>query len=377
MLKRTFLVTVIIICLATFAYFIYYKSVRQKMLQDIPVFEVPEAKDSITNTDSPKLEIVASNLEVPWALAFLPDGSILVTERSGQIKLISDGKTETVANINVKQTGESGLHGITIHLNFNENKYVYIYYTYSGSGDETLNKVERYKFENNKFVGAKTIIDGIPGAIFHDGGRIKFGPDKLLYITTGDAQNPSQAQDKKTLGGKILRLTDEGVPAPGNPFKNQVYSFGHRNPQGITWDDKGNLWETEHGPSGSWPNCCQDEVNKIEKGANFGWPDSVGDKILSGTVGPVLHSKRDIWAPAGLAYLDGSLYFGGLRGAALYEYNTREKKLAEHFKNKFGRIREVILGQDNMLYITTSNRDGRGSPEKDDDKIIKVNPALL
>lgn len=356
------------------AFYISYKKSGSSPLPLIPIIQKEEKKETV---DNPAVEIITQNLEVPWAIAFLPDKSFLVTERLGKIKQIKNGSTETVAEINVKQAGESGLHGIAIHPDFNQNRFVYIYYTYSGSGNQTLNKVERYKFENNKFSDAKTIIDGIPGAVFHDGGRIKFGPDNFLYITTGDALNPSQAQDRNSLGGKILRLTDEGNPAPDNPFGNRAYSFGHRNPQGITWDEGGTLWETEHGPSGSWPNCCQDEINKIEKGANFGWPDHVGDKVASGTNGPILHSGRDIWAPAGLAYAGGSLYFGGLRGTALYEYKISEKKLIEHFKNEFGRIREVILGPDNMLYITTSNRDGRGSLKSDDDKIIRVNPSKL
>ncbi len=383
------IISLIVVALAIVFLVSVYVSKTKSGTSSLPSIPNIQKEDKKENNQSAQFETIASNLEVPWALTFLPDNSILVTERSGRIKLISDGKTETVANIDVKQAGESGLHGITIHPDFDQNKYVYIYYTYSssdseknklsysGTGNQTQNKVERYKYENNKFSEAKTIIEGIPGAVFHDGGRIKFGPDNLLYITTGDALNPSQAQDINALGGKILRLTDEGSPAPGNPFNNQVYSFGHRNPQGITWDREGKLWETEHGPSGSWPNCCQDEVNKIEIGKNFGWPDSVGNKVAGGTIGPILHSGREIWAPAGLAYAGGSLYFGGLRGTALFEYKISEKKLVEHFKNKFGRIREVVLGPDNMLYITTSNRDGRGTPKEDDDKIIRVDPGKL
>lgn len=350
----------------------------------------PESSTNPNNPSTEKQTIIATGLEVPWALAFLPDSpderasrggpdnSILVTERVGRVKLLKDNQTKTIATLSqVKQTGESGLHGIAIHPKFSENHFVYLYYTYSGNGDQTLNRVSRFTFENEQLVNEQTMVDKIPGAVFHDGGRIKFGPDGFLYISTGDALNPSSAQDKNSLAGKILRVTDEGKAAPGNPFNNLAYSYGHRNPQGLAWDKNGQLWATEHGPSGVWPDCCQDEVNKIDPGKNYGWPIIKGDSKKDGLENPVIHSGREIWAPAGAAFYKDSLFYGALRGTALMEYDINSKQLKTHFKGELGRIREVVLGPDNMLYITTSNRDGRGSPKEGDDKIIRIDPNQL
>jgi len=328
--------------------------------------------------DIPLLTVVAENLEVPWAVAFLPDGSILVTERPGRVRLIDkDGQLNPnpVTEIDdVKQIGEGGLHGIALHPNFVNNHFVYVYYTYGQNIIGTQNRVVRFRYEKGTFKEKTIIVDAIPGALFHDGGRIKFGPDKMLYITTGDAQNPSLAQDINSMAGKILRVTDSGRPAPGNPFNNLVYSYGHRNPQGITWDIDGRIWETEHGSSAT------DELNLIQIGKNYGWPIIQGDEQRAGMETPRLNSGSDTWAPAGLAFINDSLFFAGLRGQALYETvikNGQVIELKTHFKGELGRIREVVVGPDNMLYITTSNRDGRGNPSPDDDKIIRVNPAKL
>lgn len=325
------------------------------------------------NKDQPKQEILVTNLEVPWAITFIGGNNLLVNERKGDVRLIENNKLleNPLSTINIKQIGESGLHGIAIHPKFNDNQFIFLYYTYSGNGNDTLNRVSRFKLNDTTLIDEKIIVDKIPGAIFHDGGRIKFGPDGYLYITTGDALNPSSAQDKNSLSGKILRVTDEGKPAPGNPFNNEVYSFGHRNPQGITWDNQGRLWETEHGQS------TQDEINLIEMGKNYGWPTIRGDEKQEGMVTPILHSGSDTWAPAGVTFFNGSLFYGGLRGTALYQLYIGTKQLKTHFKGEYGRIRDVILGPDNMLYITTSNKDGRGSPDSSDDRIIKINPALL
>lgn len=191
---------------------------------------------------------------------------------------------------------------MALHPQFNENRWIYFYLTTKKNGEKLVNRVEHYRFDNDQFSDKKIIIDNIPGAAYHDGGRIAFGPDGYLYITTGDAGRTDFAKDINSLVGKILRLKDDGSFPADNPFGNAVYSYGHRNPQGLAFNDQMRLWESEHGPSSLlWPNCCQDEINLIEKGKNYGWPDSVGDRVESSTVAPVLHSRKDIWAPASAA----------------------------------------------------------------------------
>lgn len=324
-----------------------------------------------------RVSTVAQNLEIPWAIEFLPNNDILFTERKGALKLISNGQISTVEDISdVLAYGEGGLMGLVLHPNFSNNHYLYVQYTYRGNGDNSLNRVVRYKYENGELSDRSVIVDSIPGAMYHDGGRIKFGPDGFLYITTGDSGNPSLAQDTNSMAGKILRVTDEGKAPADNPFNNLVYSYGHRNPQGITWDDEGRLWETEHGrsaPSG------YDEVNIIQKGKNYGWPEIQGPEKRSGMETPLAQSGNETWAPAGAVSYNGSLFFGGLKGQALFELKIENGNgvITKHFLQEFGRIREVILGPDNLLYITTSNRDGRGSPSQSDDRILKIDPSQL
>ncbi len=330
---------------------------------------------------SQRIETVANNLEVPWEFVFLPNGDILLTERTGALKIISNGQTLTIAKIpDVKAYGEGGLMGLALHPNFSSNNYIYLYYAYSGESDQTLNRVVLYKFSNNSLSDRKVLIDNIPGAINHNGGRLKFGPDGFLYITTGDSLNPSLAQDKNSLAGKILRVTDEGKPTPSNPFKNQVYSYGHRNPQGLSWDNQGRLWATEHGQSAT------DEVNLIVKGKNYGWPLIRGDQTGTSMETPFAQSGQETWAPAGAVFLpagrqgtNGSLFFGGLRGQALFELKVGNGSaiIRKYFLQEFGRIRDVVLGPDGFIYISTSNRDGRGNPRNNDDKILKIDPSKL
>lgn len=335
-----------------------------------------------TQKDIPRLTTLAVNLEIPWALVFLPaspqggpDKSILFTERPGRVRIIDNKgilNPNPVAVINdVRHQGEGGLLGITIHPDFSNNHFVYLYYTYSNINNNTLNRVVRFEFEGNKLQNQKIIVNGIPGASNHNGGRIKFGPDGFLYITTGDAQEPSFSQNKNSLAGKILRMTDEGKPAPDNSFSNSVFSLGHRNPQGLAWDKDGKLWATEHGQS------ALDELNIIEKGKNYGWPIIDGNQMQNGMESAIIHSNSDTWAPSGTTYFNGSIFFAGLRGQALFEYNIESKTLTPHLKGEIGRIREVVVGPDNLLYITTNNRDGRGVPDSTDDKIIRVNPSKL
>jgi len=344
-----------------------------------PITFLPNSSTkSETDTKNPeKLTIITSGVEIPWEIAFLPNSNILFTERTGKLKLIADGQVTTVTQIpDVKVYGEGGLMGLAIHPNFQKNKYIYLQFTFGSNDNDTFNRIVRYKYENGSLSDRKVIVDNIPGAIYHNGGRIKFGPDGFLYITTGDSLNPSFAQNTNSLAGKILRVTDEGAAAPGNPFNNLVYSYGHRNPQGLAWDKQGRLWSTEHGrsaPSGF------DEVNIIVKGKNYGWPEIQGSEIKDGMEPPFAQSGQETWAPAGAAFVNNSFFFAGLKGEALYELKVENNNavIIKHLLNEFGRIRAVTLGPDKLLYISSSNRDGRGKPISQDDRIFQIDPSQL
>lgn len=328
--------------------------------------------------DTPLAASLAKKLEIPWALAFLPDRNIIFTERPGRVRLIDSkqGLQEQplLSIAEVAPVGEGGLLGLAVHPDFSKNRFIYLYYTYRAKG-KLANKVVRYRINGKTLGDPKIILDRIPGESIHDSGRIKFGPEGLLYITTGDAAQPELAQNKNSLAGKILRVTDEGEIPADNPFPNSpVYSFGHRNPQGLAWDDRGRLWETEHGQSAT------DEVNLIEPGKNYGWPLIRGNQTARDMQSPVIQSGDDTWAPSGAAFLSNSLFFAGLRGQSLFELKIRDSsnvQLFRHFQGDFGRLRDVVAGPDGFLYICTNNRDGRGFPTSDDDQIIRVNPRKL
>ncbi len=364
MKSRNFFIIGISIILILF--FVFQK--KEKINNPLTNSSIPQ------KTTNDKVSILAKNLDTPWSLAFLPNHDLIFTERKGSLNLISNNNITKIDDIeDVLEYGEGGLMGVEVHPNYKKNKFIYLMYTFRGSGNNTLNRLVRYKLENNKLSDKKIIIDNIPGAIYHNGGKIKFGPDGFLYITTGDSLEPSLAQNKNSLAGKILKITDDGKPAPGNPFNNLIYSYGHRNPQGITWDSDGNLWETEHGrsnPSG------YDELNLIVKGANYGWPEIQGTEKKSGMQTPLAQSGNETWAPGGIIFFKDELFFGGLKGESLYKVKIENENaiINKLFLNQFGRIRDVILGPDNFIYITTSNLDGRGSPKSGDDKIIKIDP---
>ncbi len=205
-----------------------------------------------------------------------------------------------------------------------------------------------------------------------------FGPDGKLYVTTGDAGNSNSAQDTRSLAGKILRLNDDGSVPTDNPFENAVFSYGHRNPQGLAWDDKGRLWSTEHGRSGV--RSGYDELNLIERGGNYGWPEIEGPEIGKDMVSPVLQSgASDTWAPASAEFVRGNIFFGGLRGEALYEavIDDNAATLTTHLRHTYGRIRTVRKAPDGFLYILTSNSDGRGDRNSRDDRMIRIDPKTL
>lgn len=337
-----------------------------------------EIKPKDISTEIKDLEIIAQNLDIPWDIAFLPNGDMLVTERSGKLLKIGAEKKLIKEIEGVKHIGEGGLLGLAVHPDFASNNFIYLYFT-TQDVNGINNRVERYKFSNDILSQREVILEGIKGSSNHDGGRIAFGPDGFLYITTGDAETPNLAQDKNSLNGKILRVKDDGSIPPDNPFGNAVYSLGHRNPQGLAWDKNNTFWVTEHGPSGA--QTGYDEVNIIVKGANYGWPEIYGGQTKENFVSPVIQSgSKDTWAPSGMIFWDGSLFFTGLRGEALYEAKIvggNKLSLVSHFKERFGRIRAVVLGTDGFMYFSTSNKDGRGQEKEGDDKIIKVNPQIF
>jgi glucose/arabinose dehydrogenase len=321
--------------------------------------------------------IVAENLDIPWAIEFLPEGDMLVTERPGTLLRIEQENgsfQESYQVEGVEHRGEGGLLGLALHPNYTQNNWIYLYMTTSPENSDLLqNRVVRYKFEDNRLSNSTTIIEGLPGAPYHDGGRIAFGPENKLYVTAGDATKPQWAQDTNRLAGKILRLNPDGSIPSDNPFGNEVYSYGHRNPQGITWIND-QLWATEHGQTG------RDELNKINSDDNYGWPVIEGNETVENMETPVINSGPDTtWAPAAATSINTSIYFAGLRGNGLYQAEIEDGAVTNLDKHltSFGRLREVELGPNGYLYISTSNTDGRGIPAGNDDKIIKVNPENL
>lgn len=331
-----------------------------------------------------RAEVVAENLEVPWELAFAPDGRLFFTERPGRLRVIENGRLrpEPVATFEVASVGEAGLLGLALDPDFAGNRFGYVYYTYR-SGDQLRNRVVRFVIDGGSIRDTTTILDGVPGASIHDGGRIKFGPDGKLYVTTGDATESESSQDVGSLAGKILRINSDGSVPTDNPFANSpVYTLGHRNSQGIGWHPvTGQMFATEHGPVG------RDEVNIIETGQNYGWPEVAGIGDRTQFVNPIAEYAPAI-APAGAAFFtDGKVsgwnddfFFACLRGQQLrrlvlaspdYRQVQSQQVL---FQGEFGRLRAVALGPDGLLYFSTSNRDGRGDPAGSDDRILRIVP---
>jgi glucose/arabinose dehydrogenase len=318
------------------------------------------------STQDVAAEIIAENLDTPWAIAFLPDDTLIFTERAGRVSRIKNEEINLLAKIDVNEESESGLLGVAVDPDFNKNHFIYLYYTH-----EKGNRVSRYFFnENVQNLEEETILlDDIPNARFHDGGRIKFGPDGKLYITTGDATEPSSAQDLNSLAGKILRMNKDGSIPEDNPFSNYIYSYGHRNPQGITWHpETQELYASEHGPTRN------DEINLIQKGKNYGWPNQ--ECTESGEYeNPIRCFSEFTLAPSGIAFYHGDLYVAGLRGTHLRRIVFGEEGMSivqeEKLFSDLGRIREVVEHQ-GYLYIATSNRDGRGIPKSGDDKILRI-----
>jgi len=348
---------------------------------------VPQPTATATRAPfQPRVEVVATGLEVPWALAFAPDGRLFFTERPGRIRVIVDGRllAEPVATLPVAAVGEGGLMGLTLDPEFARNGYLYVMYTYRDGQNRLRNKVSRLTEWGNKAGEEKVLLEGIPGANIHDGGRLKFGLDGKLYITTGDAAETGLAQRTDSVAGKVLRINADGSIPADNPFPGSpVYSYGHRNPQGLAWHPvTGRLFSTEHGPVGN------DEVNIIQPGQNYGWPEVSGKGGAPKFSDPIIAFSPSI-APSGATFYSGSelspwkgdLFFTTLVGQHLHRIVLRAPDFASVerderlFSGEYGRLREIVQGPDGFLYFATSNRDGRGWPSPEDDRILRIVPG--
>lgn len=350
----------------------------------------PQAVDDVAAEGAPghRVETWVAGLEAPWSLVFLPDGRALVSERPGRIRLIQGGILEArpYAEIDVAQGGEGGLMGLAPHPDFPRMPFVYAMHTYR-SGFFRKNRIVRLRDDGARGVPDRVVIEDIPGALNHNGGRIAFGPDGMLYATAGEIFEAELAQDPASLGGKILRLTPEGEVPRDNPFPGSpVYSLGHRNPQGLAWHPAtGELFASEHGPSGEFGLSAHDEINVVRAGGNYGWPRIVGAPGQAPFLDPLVAWKRETTPPSGMAFWRGDLYVATLRSQALVRIvlsppgsGHRVRRIERWFAlgdRRPGRLRDAVVGPDDLLYVLTNNRDGRGSPRSGDDRILRLVPG--
>ncbi|HKC89096.1 MAG TPA: PQQ-dependent sugar dehydrogenase [Blastocatellia bacterium] len=340
-----------------------------------------------------RVETVASNLEVPWAIAFAPDGRVFVTERPGRVRVIEQGRLrpEPVATIReVESADESGLMDLTLHPQFESNHYIYLAYAYRGDGQRV--RVVRFREAAGSLAEPLVIIENIPAAHYHAGTRTRFGPDGKLYITTGDATQRELAQRLDSLAGKTLRLNDDGSVPQDNPFvgrpnaRPEIWSYGHRNAQGIAWQPVTDAqFQIEHGPSGFDGPRGGDEVNVVERGKNYGWPVIHHTQTKEGMVAPLLEYTPAV-APAGALFYRGAafpqfrgdFFFGNLRGERIIRVKLDGRRVVYQesiLQGRYGRIREMAEGPDGAIYFSTSNRDGRGNPAANDDRILRLVPV--
>ena len=308
---------------------------------------------------------LATGLDVPWDLAALPDGSLLVTlrDRAEVVRIDSDGSRRTVAHLDeVVPAGEGGLLGIALSPTFGTDQLVFLYYSVA-----LENRVVRFRYTGTGLTDPTPIITGIPRAQNHNGGRLRFGPDGYLYVTTGDAGRTENAQDRNSLGGKILRVAADGSIPADNPFGNAVYSYGHRNVQGIGWDGQGRLYASEFGQN-TW-----DELNLIERGANYGWPGSEGETEQPGLITPLLVWRTSEASPSGIAVAaDGTVYLAALRGERVWKTSRSGDGMTPPtvFLDGLGRLRDVTIVGANLLVLTTNT--ARGAPRPGDDRLVSV-----
>ena len=341
-----------------------------------------------------RLETVASGLEVPWGFAWLPNKDLLFTERPGRVRIIEKGKlrAEPVFTVpDVEPSGESGLMDISLHPDFAKNGFVYLAYSYNKDGKRV--KVIRYKFTDGKFTEPTVIVENVPGAPNHAGMRCRFGPDGKLYVTTGNSTDWDLAQKLDSLAGKTLRLNDDGTIPKDNPFvgtagaRTEIWSYGHRNAQGLAWQPvSGLMFQTEHGPSFfEGKGSGGDEVNIVERGQNLGWSEIHHTEKRDGMISPLLEYSPAC-APASAMFYNGSafptmkgnFFFSCLRGAKIIRVTLDGRKVAAQenlLEGNVGRIREMSEDPDGYIYFSTSNRDGRATPAKDDDRIMRIVPA--
>ncbi|HEX6648850.1 MAG TPA: PQQ-dependent sugar dehydrogenase [Pyrinomonadaceae bacterium] len=339
-----------------------------------------------------KIEKVAGGLEVPWSIVWAPDGRMIFTERPGRVRVMENGTLNPKPLFvvpDVEGSGESGLMSVVLHPQFSSNRLLYLSYAYSSGGGIRV-RVVRYREAPEGFVDRKVIIENIPAAQFHAGCRLRFGSDGKLYVTTGDATQRELAQKLESLAGKTLRLNDDGSVPQDNPFVGQqnarpeIWSYGHRNAQGMDWQPESNLmFQTEHGPSGFDGPGGGDEVNIVEKGKNYGWPIIHHTQTRAGLESPLLEYTPACAPASGMFYrgsvfpkFKGNFFFGCLRGEMLIRVALDGRRVLgqEGIVNNYGRIRDVAEGPDGFLYFSTSNRDGRGKPAEDDDRILRLVP---
>jgi aldose sugar dehydrogenase len=319
---------------------------------------------TVQSRGDPRARKIVSDLAAPWGLVPLKDGSFLISERDNRkIIHVKNGSSSTVRTIDeADPAGEGGLLGLA---STPDEKTVFGYYTAAAD-----NQIVSMSWNGRDLDSPKIILKGIPKGFIHNGGRMVIGPDGYLYVGTGESGSGRLAQDKDSLGGKILRLRLDGRPAPGNPFDNEVFSYGHRNVQGLAFDSEGRLWASEFGQQ-TW-----DELNLIKKGANYGWPLVEGSGDVKGMTNPKVVWRPSDASPSGLAYWQGELWMAGLRGQRLWEVPLDGTKVDDpiaHFKGNYGRLRTVQVSADGKsLLLSSSNTDGRGDPGSDDDRLFRI-----
>jgi quinoprotein glucose dehydrogenase len=351
----------------------------------------------VLRQDVPKVrvEVVASNLEIPWAIAFASDGRMYFTERAGRIQVMRpDPKgaqpPRVFANLTqVAHQGEGGLMGLALHPRFPQEPYLYVMYT-ARTGSGAVNRISRFTAVGDVAEDEKILIDGIPAAQFHNGGALAFGPDGMLYAGTGDARRPSSSQDLKSLNGKILRVTPEGRVPDDNPFPgSSVWAYGFRNVTALAWHPgTGELWAANHGPSGEFSGLQgKDAVYVVRKGGNHGWPLVVGASERSEFVSPILYYPDEAVPPGGALFYSGvlwpqfrgSFFLATLRSTHLQRVTVADRQIASierWWPEKYGRLRAIAEGPDGSLYFSTSNRDGRAERRyPGSDYIYRIVPA--